>query len=604
MLQLTHIFSALAANPMLAALGAGQGGIPWLTLTTFAPLLGVLVLMLMPREQTQALRHVALLTSLMTFAISLGILVFFNPALPFVEGQAFTVQLNDGPYPWIESLGVSYYMGVDGFNMWLIVLTTFLMPIAILSTYAAVKDNVKEYMISLLVLQVGMVGALASLDVFLFYIFWELMLIPMYIIIGVWGGANRVQAALKFFIYTFVGSILMLVSILYIYFKAGAQAGEMSFLLTDMLAVQLSYTEQFWLFLSFFFAFAIKVPLFPFHTWLPLAHTEAPTAGSVILAAVMLKLGTYGLIRFAFPLFPDAFKFFAPYIAVLAVIGIIYGAIVSLIQPDFKKLVAYSSVSHLGFCVLGLVAMTPQGISGGMYVMLAHGIATGGLFLCIGILYERRHTRQISEYGGVSKVMPVFATFFMIILFASVGLPGLNGFVGEFLALMGTSKSHFLYFGHSPLGFVREASEAAGYGAFKFGVLEGMPGVTSGQVGPEMTAFIFTIFATTGVIFAAGYLLWMWKRVMFGPITSEATEKMERLNAREITYLVPIVLMCIIMGVFPQFFLSRMDPSINQFLTYMDANVSAKGSVVIEPPAPGWVPAGNMVDVAKAKRGQ
>ncbi len=600
MLQLTHIFSALAANPMLAALGAGQGGIPWLTLTTFAPLLGVLVLMLMPREQTQALRHVALLTSLMTFAISLGIMVFFNPALPFNEGQAFTFQLNDGPYPWIESLGVSYYMGVDGFNMWIILLTTFLMPIAILSTYAAVKVNVKEYMISLLVLQVGMVGALASLDVFLFYIFWELMLIPMYIIIGVWGGANRVQAALKFFIYTFVGSILMLVSILYIYFKAGGN----SFLLTDMLTVELTYTEQFWLFLSFFFAFAIKVPLFPFHTWLPLAHTEAPTAGSVILAAVMLKLGTYGLIRFAFPLFPDAFKFFAPYIAVLAVIGVIYGAIVSLIQPDFKKLVAYSSVSHLGFCVLGLVSMTPQGVSGGMFVMLAHGIATGGLFLCIGILYERRHTRQISEYGGVAKVMPLFATFFMIILFASVGLPGLNGFVGEFLALVGTAKSHFLYFGHSPLGFVRGASEVAGYGAFKFGVLESLPGADSGQVGPEMTAMIFTIFATSGVIFAAGYLLWMWKRVMFGPITSEATEKMERLNAREITYLVPIVVMCIFMGVFPQFFLSRMDPSIHQFLTYMDANVSAKGSVVIEPPAPGWVPAGNMVDVAKAKRGQ
>lgn len=603
MLQLTHIFSALAANPMLAALGAEQGGFPWLTLTTFAPLLGVLVLMLMPREQTQALRNVALLTSLMVFAISLGIMVFFNPALPFAEGQAFTFQLLDGPYPWIESLGVNYALGVDGFSMWLVMLTTFLMPIAILSTYSAVQNNVKEYMISLLVLQVGMIGALVAVDVFLFYVFWELMLIPMYLIIGVWGGENRVQAALKFFIYTFVGSILMLVAILYVYFKAGAQSGALSFAFADMLAVQLSYTEQFWLFLAFFFAFAIKVPLFPFHTWLPHAHTEAPTAGSVILAAVMLKLGTYGLIRFAFPLFPDAFKFFAPYIAALSVIGIIYGAIVSLIQPDIKKLVAYSSVSHLGFCVLGLVAMTPQGLAGGMYVMLAHGIATGGLFLCIGILYERRHTRQIADFGGVAKVMPVFATMFLIILFSSVGLPGLNGFVGEFLALIGTSKSHFLYFGHSPLGFVKGAADATGYGTYEFGVMDSFPAVAGTQAGPEMTAMIFAIFATTGVIFAAGYLLWMWKRVMFGPVKNEETAKMARLNAREITYLVPIVLMCIFMGVFPQFFLSRMDPSIHQFLTYMDSHVSAEGSVVVEAPAPGWVPQGNMVDVSKAKRG-
>ncbi|MBA2661348.1 MAG: NADH-quinone oxidoreductase subunit M [Bradymonadaceae bacterium] len=586
---------------MLAALGDGQGQFPWLTLTTFAPLLGVLVLMLIPREQVQALRNVALLTSLLVFAISLGIMAYFNPALPFAEGQAFTFQLTEGPFEWIPTLGVHFYLGVDGFSIWLVLLTTFLMPIAILSTYSAVTKNVKEYMISLLFLQMGMVGALVALDVFLFYVFWEVMLIPMYIIIGVWGGTNRVQAAVKFFIYTMVGSILMLVAILYVYFKVGEQSGVYSFLYTDLLTVNLTFQEQFWLFAAFFLAFAIKVPLFPFHTWLPLAHVEAPTAGSVILAAVMLKMGIYGMIRYAFPLFPDALKLFAPYIAILAVVGIVYGAIVALVQDDIKKLVAYSSVSHLGFCVLGLVAMTPQGIAGSMYIMLAHGIATGGLFLCVGILYERRHTRMISEFGGISKVMPVFATMFLVIVFASAGLPGLNGFVGEFLALVGTAKSQFLWF-DAPLVFAQPLDATASYGLYEFGPAPFWPMPEGMQAGPEITAFVFTIIATTGVILAAGYLLWMFKRVMFGPVTNEKNLKLARLNAREITYLVPIVLMAIFMGVFPKFFLSRMDPSIHQFLTYMDNNVTSQGTVVVEPPAPGWVPEGSMVDVARAKR--
>lgn len=601
MLELTHIFGALAANPALATQLASEGGFPWLTLTTFGPLLGVLILMLIPRDQEGALRNVALLTTLGVFAVSLGMMVLYNPAMPWAAGAPFTFQLTEGPYPWIEAAGISYYMGVDGFSLWLVLLTTFLMPIIILSTYKAVEKNVKEYMISLLFLQVGMVGALVSLDVFLFYIFWELMLIPMYIIIGVWGGANRVQAAVKFFIYTMFGSILMLVAILYVYFKAGAETGTYSFLYQDLLQANFTYQEQIALFAAFFLAFAIKVPLFPFHTWLPLAHVEAPTAGSVILAAVMLKLGTYGLIRYAFPMFPDALKTFAPYIAVLAVIGIIYGAIVALIQEDIKKLVAYSSVSHLGFCMLGLVAMNPQGIAGSMYVMLAHGIATGGLFLCVGMLYERRHTRLISEYGGISKVMPVFAVMFLVIVFASAGLPGLNGFVGEFLSLMGTAKSHFLYFGHEPLVYLRPENVTDAFATYEFTASQSALPV-EGQAGPEITALIFAAFASSGVILGAAYLLWMWKRVMFGPVENEKNLHLPRLSAREITVLVPIVLMAIFMGVYPKFFLSRMDPSITQFLTYMDQNVTAPGTVIVEPMAPDWAPKGSMVDVARERR--
>jgi NADH-quinone oxidoreductase subunit M len=421
------------------------------------------------------------------------------------------------------------------------------------------------------------------------------MLIPMYLIIGVWGGEKRILASVKFFLYTMVGSLLMLVSILYVYFKTGGQGAEYSFLLTDMLAVDLTYREQFLLFGAFFLAFAIKVPLFPFHTWLPLAHVQAPTAGSVILAGVLLKMGTYGLIRYAFPLFPDALKAYAPYIAVLAVIGIVYGALVAMVQDDVKKLVAYSSVSHLGFCVLGLIAMTPQGLAGGVYVMIAHGIATGGLFLCVGILKERRHTKKIKEFGGIAKSMPIFALFFGILVFASAGLPGLNGFVGEFLSLIGTAKSHFLWF-DEPLVFLQPAGEGARQ-AFELGTSPYFPLPDAQQAGPEFTALIFAIIAASGVIFAAGYLLWMFRRVMLGPITQDVNKTLKDLNAREITYFVPIILMVIFMGVYPKFFLSRMDNSLHQFLVYMDNNVSATGSVVVESTEKeGWYPKGKLLD--------
>lgn len=582
---LTTLFSSFLA---LGAPLTEPGTIPWLTIVTFAPLIGVFALMLMPREQEQALRTTALLSTLGTFILSLGVLLLFNPQQPLTPDAAFTFQMVEGPVEWVPLLGIKYALGVDGISLWLVMLTTFLMPIVILSTYSSVDKHVKEYMILLLVLETAMLGALVSLDVFLFYIFWEMMLIPMYFIIGVWGGDDRITAAVKFFIYTLVGSLLMLVAILYVYFKTGAQGGEYSFMLADMMAVQLSQNEQIWLFLAFFLAFAIKVPLFPFHTWLPLAHVQAPTAGSVVLAGVMLKMGTYGLLRYAFPLFPDALKMFAPYIAILAVVGILYGAVVAMVQPDVKKIVAYSSVSHLGFCVLGLVAMTPQALQGGLFIMLAHGIATGGLFLAVGILYERRHTKKIAAFGGVSKSMPVFSALFMVIVMASVGLPGLNGFVGEFLTLIGASRSHFLYF-DKPIAAQKIADPETQKLMWSWESVQGaFPLRDLDQAGPEITAFLLTAFATLGVIFAAAYLLWMWRRVMFGPLDKEENKNLSDLNARELAYMIPMVLMAIFMGVFPQFFLSRMEPSVFQFLNYMDKNITiTQNDVIVDEPMRG-----------------
>ena len=579
--------------PLLGTPLVESGSIPWLTIVTFAPLIGAIALMFVPKEQMGVHRNTALLVSLGTFVLSLAILFGFDATTPAVAGAPFTFQMTEGPIPWVEAIGISYFLGVDGFSLWLVILTTFLVPIAIFATYEDVTKHVKEYMICLLFLETGMIGALVALDVFLFYVFWEMMLIPMYLIIGVWGSEDRIYAAVKFFLYTMVGSLLMLVSILYVYFQTGGDSGTYSFLFTEMLAVELSYPEQFWLFGAFFLAFAIKVPLFPFHTWLPLAHVQAPTAGSVILAGVLLKMGTYGMVRYAFPLFPDAVKTYAPYIAVLAVIGVVYGALVAMVQPNVKKLVAYSSVSHLGFCVLGLVAMTPMGLAGGIYIMLAHGIATGGLFLCVGILYERRHSKMIEDFGGIAKTMPLFSAAFMIIVFASVGLPGLNGFIGEFLTLIGTARSQFLWF-DSPWVFQIFAEE----GLVELTRVDYFPLPDDQQAGPEFTALLFASVAALGVIFAAGYLLWMFRRVMFGPLTNPKNENLEDLNAREITYLLPIVLMCIFMGVYPKFFLGPIEPAVHQFLQYMDDNVTARGSVVVERAGGEWIPTGKMLDAS------
>ncbi len=526
---------------------------PILTVLIFLPLLGVIALMMMPREEKGLARSTALAVSLLTFVVSLGLLAYDgtpDSAATVVSGAFPTMEFVER-YDWIPSVGISYLVGLDGISLWLVMLTTFLSPIVILSTTKAVDERVKEFMICFLLLETGMLGALVALDGFLFYVFWELMLIPMYFLIGIWGGPRRHYATVKFFLYTMVGSLLMLVSILYIYFKGGD--AQTTFALSDMLAVELERGEQLWLFGAFALAFCIKVPLFPFHTWLPDAHVQAPTAGSVILAGVLLKMGTYGLIRYGMPLFPEAVVEFAPWMAILAVIGIIYGALVSMVQKDVKKLVAYSSVSHLGFCVLGLVALTHTAVEGAIFVMLAHGIATGGLFLAVGVIYERRHTRLISEFGGLTKVVPLFATFFMIIVFTSAGLPGLAGFVGEFLVIVGTSGSQVLFFD--------EASFLIG-----------------DKFGPETMAFVFAALSATGVIFGAVYLLWMFQRVMFGPLKNPKNEHMEDLSGREIAYFVPLILACFVMGFFPEIFMSKMHTSVDAFMARMQPGIEKKVS--------------------------
>ena len=484
-----------------------------LSLTTFLPILGVLLLLFIPKDSKGVLRNVTLAVTVVTFLVSLLILTGFQTNAEF----QFTENV-----PWIAAgpFIMRYNIGIDGISLWLVILTTFIMPIAVLSTYTAVEEKVKEYMICLLMLETGMLGAFISLDLFLFYIFWEVMLIPMYFMIGIWGGKNKIYAAVKFFIYTMVGSLLMLVALVFLYFK-GMEAGITDFGLLQFFSLKLDMATQIWLFLAFAFAFAIKVPMFPLHTWLPDAHTEAPTAGSVILAAVLLKMGTYGYVRFAIPLFPEAAHKFAPLIATLAVIGIIYAALVAMVQEDVKKLVAYSSVAHLGFVMLGVFAFNTEGITGGMLQMINHGISTGALFLIVGFIYERRHTRLITDFGGLSKQMPIFATIFMIVTFSSVGLPGTNGFVGEFLILLGAFESQLRW---------------------------------------------WTIIATSGVILSAVYMLWVFQRVMFGELDNPKNQKLLDLNAREIVIMVPLLVMIFFMGLYPKPFIDKMDPAIKKLV--------------------------------------
>ncbi len=489
-----------------------------LSLMTFFPILGLLVLLFLPRENDGLLKGFTLVVTLITFAISLPLA--FNDVFKTSGAMHYTEFAR-----WI-SLGdyfqMNYNVGIDGISLWLVLLTTFIMPIAVLSTWQAVEKNVKGFMALLLLLETGMLGAFISLDLFLFYIFWELMLIPMYFLIGIWGGKNRIYAAVKFFIYTAVGSLLMLVAILYVYYYA-VQTGTAvnGFSIADFYKLSIPGGAQTWLFLAFAFSFAIKVPMFPLHTWLPDAHTEAPTAGSVILAAILLKMGTYGYVRFAMPLFPQATQQFLPFLALLAVIGIIYGALVAMMQDDVKKLVAYSSVSHLGFVMLGIFALNMQGMAGGMIQMINHGISTGALFLIVGFIYERRHTRAISEFGGLAKQMPVFATIFMIITFSSIGLPGTNGFVGEFMALMGAFESELRW---------------------------------------------YAVFATTGVIFAAVYMLWMFQRVMFGELTNPKNAELKDLSAREVVLMLPLLLFVFWIGVYPNTFFEKMNPAMEQLI--------------------------------------
>ncbi|HJL16084.1 MAG TPA: NADH-quinone oxidoreductase subunit M [Sandaracinaceae bacterium LLY-WYZ-13_1] len=437
--------------------------------------------------------------------------------------------------PWIESFGIHYKVGIDGISLWLILLTTLLTPLALDVSWNSVNTKVKEFAFAFLLLEVGMLGAFVALDLFLFYVFWELMLVPMYLIIGVWGGKDRVYAAVKFFIYTMIGSLLMLVAILYVvmqYRYAPENAAEViTFDLERISFLMLPRTEQLVLFFAFALAFAIKVPMFPFHTWLPDAHVQAPTGGSVILAAVLLKLGGYGFIRFAMPLFPWASRYVAPSLAVFAIIGIIYGAYCAWVQRDVKKLVAYSSVSHLGFVMLGLFSMTEGGVSGGILQMVSHGISTGALFILVGVVYDRRHTRDLADFGGLAKVMPAYATLFVIVAMSSVGLPGTNGFVGEFMVLSGT--------------FVSQT----------FNVYQK----------------VFTLFAATGVILAAIYMLHAVLKTFWGPVTHEENEKLEDLSGREKWILAPLIVLIFWIGVVPGFFLNPMEASVERFMSTWNA---------------------------------
>lgn len=493
-----------------------------LSLMTFFPLVGLLIILFLPREADKLIKTVTLIVTIIVFLISLPLA--FDDVFLTSSAMHYTEFVN-----WI-SIGqyfqMNYYVGIDGISLWLVMLTTFIMPIAILSTWNAIDKNIKGFMALALLLETGMLGAFISLDLFLFYVFWELMLVPMYFMIGIWGGKNRIYAAVKFFIFTAVGSLLMLVAIIYIYYfavKAGVPF-ENGFSIIQFYQMDIPGNLQTWLFAAFAFSFAIKVPMFPVHTWLPDAHTEAPTAGSVILAAILLKMGTYGYVRFAIPLFPEATMQFTPFLALLAVIGIIYGALVAMMQDDVKRLVAYSSVSHLGFVMLGIFAMNLQGLSGGLLQMISHGITTGALFLIVGFLYERRHTRLIADFGGLSKVMPVFATIFMIVTFSSVGLPGTNGFVGEFLILVG---------------------------AFEGGLR------------------VFAVVATFGVILAAVYMLWMFQRVMMGKVTNPKNENLKDLSIRELAIMLPLVLFIFWIGVYPNTFLDKMNPALDNLIDHV-----------------------------------
>lgn len=493
-----------------------MGELPILSLITFLPLAGAVVLLFFPRQGLGLIRGWTLFATLAVFALSLPLWFGFDAGeggMQFVERA-----------PWIESLGIQYLIGIDGISLFLVLLTTFLSVICILASWGIGKQ-VREYMFFFLLLETGMLGALVALDLFLFYIFWEAMLIPMYFLIGVWGGVERIYAAIKFFLYTMVGSLLMLVAILSLYFlniKAGYGA---TFDVLRLYDLPIAPNVQFWLFAAFALAFAIKVPMFPLHTWLPDAHTQAPTAGSVILAGVLLKMGTYGFLRFAIPLFPNAAQAFAPFMMVLAVIGIIYGALVAMVQTDVKKLVAYSSVSHLGFVMLGLFAFNIQGVEGGIYQSLNHGISTGALFLLVGVIYDRRHTRDISQFGGLAKQMPWYALIFLVITMSSIGLPGLNGFVGEFLIMVGA--------------FIASKTAA--------------------------------VLAASGVILAAGYMLWMVKRVFFGPLENEKNKGLADLSGLEWAYLVPMVVLAFWMGITPGVFLRPMDASVQQWLERVES---------------------------------
>ncbi len=493
-----------------------------LTLVTFFPLIGAILLLLVPRARHDSVRSVSLIIAFVTMLLSFMLYAMFDP---LANGMQFEVNV-----PWVTSLGIHYHMGIDGISLLLIVLTAVLTVLCILASWNSITTGVKGYFISMLLLETGMIGVFCALDLFLFYVFWEVMLIPMYFIIGVWGGPRRVYAAIKFVLFTMFGSLLMLVAVLYVLFAYRNFSGEYSFDMIKLMQMPIPYQTQLWLFGAFALAFAIKVPMFPLHTWLPDAHVEAPTAGSVILAGVLLKMGTYGFIRICLPMFPDATIAYLPYICVLALIAIIYGALVAMVQKDVKSLVAFSSVSHMGFIMLGMFAFNLEGFEGSVLQMLNHGISTGALFLVVGMIYERRHTRMIAEFGGVAKVMPTYAAIFMIVTLSSIGLPLTNGFVGEFLILLGAFKASNLY----------------------------------------------GVIAASGVVFAACYMLWMYQRVFFGKVTKEENRNLKDVDWREKIILIPLVLLIFWIGIYPKPLLERIEPAAKQVLQQVSRATAAE----------------------------
>ena len=510
-----------------------------LSIVLFTPLVGAILLLFIPKENKDAIRWVANLFGVLGFVVSLPLVPWFwalkeRSGFQFVEGS---------PNNWIPSIGAGYVLGIDGISFLLIMLTTLLGAISILSSWEAIQDRAKEYYAWFLVLQTGMLGVFMANDFFLFFVFWEAMLVPMYLLIGIWGGPRKLYAAIKFFLYTLFGSVLMLLGIIFLYFHHHTLTGVYTFSLTELYATapKIAGPAAVWLFFAFFVGFAIKVPMFPFHTWLPDAHVEAPTAGSVILAGVLLKMGTYGFLRFSLPFFPAVAMttWVRSLVITLSLIGIIYGALVSLVQKDMKKLVAYSSVSHLGFCTLGIFAMSPLGLSGSVIQQINHGISTGALFLIVGILYERRHTREIAEYGGISNIMPVYATVALIMFMSSMGLPLLNGFVGEFTILQGT--------------FMENKWWAA--------------------------------WAAPGVILAAAYLLWLYQRVFFGKNENPKNAKLLDLSAREMATFVPLVVLAFAIGIYPKPLFQILEVPVNNLVATVrpDYPGVTKPVVAVEP---------------------
>ncbi|TAH53017.1 MAG: NADH-quinone oxidoreductase subunit M [Chloroflexota bacterium] len=484
--------------------------VPILTLLILFPLLAALITALLPRDNMRLIKGWAFVAVAIEFGLSLYMLANFVPNTSQMQFVEF--------YPWVPQFGISYHVGVDGLSFWLVILTTFLMLIAIPASFSEINVRVKEYFIFFLILESALLGVFVALDLFLFYVFWEFSLIPMALIIGIWGHEQRIYAAVKFILFTMAGSLLMLVAILVLYFATGAR----SFDLLELQKTIVPANLQPWLFAAFALAFAIKVPMFPVHTWLPDAHVQAPAAGSIILAGVLLKLGAYGFMRYNLTLFPDASQQFAPILVVLAIIGIIYGAMTAAVQKDLKALIAYSSVTHMGFIILGIFVFSQQALSGAILQMVNHGISTGALFLMVGLLYERRHTHLITEFGGLQKVIPVFGFFFLFVMFSSMGLPGLNGFVGEFLVLLGSWETNPAY----------------------------------------------AAVAAVGVILAAIYLLWAYQRVMQGPVTNEKNKTLPDLNRRELALLVVMAALIVLIGIFPDYLLNPMQASVTQLLHF------------------------------------